>query len=236
MILGDIYLATDELTGKHFAAKVERINSKFPQLQQEYKIYKKMKKFNGFPRVYWYGECSIITKITHKIQSCYVMIMDKLGESLEFIYQKHLKTGRKCFSLKTVFMIGIQIVNRIQKLHQIGYLHRDVKPDNFLIGNDIINKKKNSVIHMIDMGLSKIFLNENGDHIINKNGKQLTGTPRYASINTHNGLEQSRRDDLESLVYVLIYFLKGRLPWQGIKGKNKYEKYELIRKKNVLFQ
>eukprot|EP00493_Phyllostaurus_siculus_P021640 UN21968 len=86
---------------------------------------------------------------------------------------------------------------------------------------------------MIDMGLAKAFKTSNGGHIPMKEGKRLTGTPRYASINTHNGFEQSRRDDLESLCYILIYFLKGRLPWQGMQGSTKADKYDQIRRKKI---
>jgi serine/threonine protein kinase len=130
-------------------------------------------------------------------------------------------------------MIGIQIVNRIQSLHSEGYLHRDIKPDNFLIGSGNRDKKDGSVIHMIDMGLAKSFRDSSGEHIPMRSGKRLTGTPRYASINTHEGYEQSRRDDLESLCYILIYFLRGKLPWQGMQGSTKATKYDLIRKKKI---
>eukprot|EP00494_Astrolonche_serrata_P002087 UN02093 len=159
------------------------------------------------------------------------MIMDKLGDSLEHLYQSCDRT----FSIKTVCMIGIQIVNRVQSLHEEGYLHRDIKPDNFLIGGGDKEEKVGSVIHMIDMGLTKPY-KIGGHHIPYKEGKRLTGTPRYASINTHNGIEQSRRDDLESLVYLLLYFLKKRLPWQGLKGRTKAEKYEQIRRKKMMIE
>jgi casein kinase 1 len=115
---------------------------------------------------------------------------------------------------------------RIEKVHEERIIHRDIKPDNFLIG---IGKKQHYV-YIIDFGLAKRFRDpKTGEHIPYRDGKNLTGTARYASVNTHVGIEQSRRDDLESIVYILIYFLKGELPWQGVKAKTKSEKKEKIK-------
>lgn len=184
--------------------------------------------YNGFPRAHWLGDAKLT--LNARTEKHNILIMDRLGDSLEGLYT----TCDRKFGVKTVCMIGIQIVNRIQSLHNEGYLHRDIKPDNFLIGSGDRHGKDGSVIHMIDMGLAKSYrVSGSGEHIPMRNGKRLTGTPRYASINTHNGLEQSRRDDLESLCYILIYFLRGRLPWQGMHGSTKAEKYDQIRKKKV---
>jgi casein kinase I family protein HRR25 len=118
-------------------------------------------------------------------------------------------------------------------LHSRNFIHRDVKPDNFLIG---LGKKKNQV-YVIDFGLAKRYRDpKTGLHIPFKDGKSLTGTARYASINTHLGIEQSRRDDLEALGYVLVYFLRGELPWQGLKSKTMNEKYEKIMEKKITTQ
>jgi serine/threonine protein kinase len=117
-------------------------------------------------------------------------------------------------------MIGIQVLNRIESLHNSGYLHRDIKPDNFLIGTG----DKKSRIYMIDLGLSKKYVvgsGETGTHIEYNTGKSFTGSFRYSSIRNHKGIEQSRRDDLESIGYMLIYLAKGILPWQGLKGSTK---------------
>ena len=112
-------------------------------------------------------------------------------------------------------------------------MHRDIKPDNFLIG---IGKKQHYV-YVIDFGLAKRFRDpKTGEHIPYRDGKNLTGTARYASVNTHLGIEQARRDDLESLGYVLLYFIKGQLPWQGIPARTKKEKYEKIRDKKLSTQ
>jgi serine/threonine protein kinase len=120
--------------------------------------------------------------------------------------------------LKTTVLLGLQIIDLIKYVHSKGILHRDIKPDNFLIGTLV---QKASRVYIIDFGLAKKYTTKLGHHIPYKDNKNLTGTARYASVNTHIGIEQGRRDDLESLVYVLIYFLKGCLPWQNFKAANK---------------
>ena len=108
--------------------------------------------------------------------------------------------------------------------------HRDVKPDNFLMGRG--NKKHQ--VYAIDFGLAKRYRDpRTGLHIPYRDGKSLTGTARYASINTHLGIEQARRDDIEALGYILVYFMKGNLPWQGLKARNVKEKYEKIKEKKI---
>ena len=121
-------------------------------------------------------------------------------------------------------MIAYQMVQRVEFMYSKGYIHRDIKPGNFLIGKNSESNK----IYIIDFGLSKKYVEKNGKHIIYKEGKGLTGTARYVSLNTHFGIEQSRRDDIEVIAYNLIYFALGKLPWQGIRSKNKKEKYKKI--------
>jgi serine/threonine protein kinase len=122
-------------------------------------------------------------------------------------------------------------------IHSRHFVHRDVKPENFVIG---LGNKRN-LIYLIDFGLSKRFRNnKTGEHIPYRDGRSLCGTARFASIYTHFGIgrfslnkEQSRRDDLESLGYTIMYFLRGELPWQGMKGKTKQEKYHKIMEKKI---
>lgn len=199
---GTVYKAKHLKSNNIVAIKVEN-KEKHSRLLSECEIYKALGNSLGFPKLYDYSQTSDKN----------ICILDYLGPSLEDLFD--FSNGK--FGIKTVLMIGIQILNRIEELHNIGYLHRDIKPDNFLIG---IGKKK-SRIFLIDFGLSKTFLGENKEHIPYRTDRSFTGSFRYSSIRNHKGIEQSRRDDLESIGYMLIFFLKGRLPWQGLKGSTK---------------
>jgi serine/threonine protein kinase len=121
-------------------------------------------------------------------------------------------------------MIGIQMLDRLEFIHSKNIIHRDIKPDNFVLGLD----NKSHIIYILDFGLSKKFRSSRThQHIKFSVNKKLTGTARYASINALKGWEQSRRDDLEAIGYVLLYFLRGSLPWQGLhvnKGEDRYKK------------
>ena len=114
-------------------------------------------------------------------------------------------------------------------MHEHDYIHRDLKPENWVIGLD----KEENLIYLIDFGLSKKYKDAKGEHILYKEGKSILGTVRYVSIYTHLGIEQSRRDDIESLGYILVYLAKGVLPWQGLKAKTQKERYKLIMNKKI---
>jgi len=213
---GDIYIGTNIQTGEELAIKLESIKSKHPQLLYESKLYKILAGGVGIPNVHWYG-----------VEGDYnVMVIDLLGPSLEDLFSF---CNRK-FSLKTVLMLADQMINRVEYVHAKNFIHRDIKPDNFLIG---LGKKANQV-HIIDFGLAKKYRDpKTQQHIPYRENKNLTGTARYASVNTHLGIEQSRRDDLEAIGYVLMYFNRGSLPWQGLKANGKKEKYEKIMEKKM---
>ncbi|CAA6666131.1 unnamed protein product [Spirodela intermedia] len=213
---GEIYLGTNIQTNEDVAIKLENAKTKHPQLLYEWKLYRILQGGNGIPNVRWYG-----------VEGDYnVLVMDLLGPSLEDLFNF---CSRK-LTLKTVLMLADQMINRIEYVHSKSFLHRDIKPDNFLMG---LGRRANQV-YIIDFGLAKKYRETSThQHIPYKENKSLTGTARYASVNTHLGIEQSRRDDLESLGYVLMYFLRGSLPWQGLKAGNKKQKYEKISERKV---
>jgi casein kinase 1/casein kinase 1 epsilon len=211
---GDVFEARNKKTEQLVALKIpiqneERDGQK--SLLDEAKIYKQISsRENGVAEM--------------KITSCKnqkIIVMDLLGPSLESLLTKHKKYG-----MKTVISLAIKIIDIIKYVHTCGYLHRDIKPDNFVIGED--DKKK---LYIIDFGLAKKYIKKNGDHIEFSDQKKFCGTARYASIAAHKSCEQSRKDDLESIGYMLVYMYKGKLPWQGVKHKDKKERYRLIGEK-----
>ena len=210
---GDVYKGEDINTGEFVAIKIEKIEKTKDKsrLEIERDIYLNLEG-EGIPKIYWYG----------MLDNQKILVLSYLGPSLEDLFDF---CSRK-FSYKTICLIGIQILDRLEWIHNNGFIHRDIKPDNFLIG--LGNKRSN--IYMVDFGLSKPYI-DNNKHIKYRNDKNFTGTYRYASIRNHNGIEQNRRDDLESLAYMLIYFCKGRLPWQGIQNSDKKKRSLIICKK-----
>ncbi|XP_032230390.2 casein kinase I isoform X2 [Nematostella vectensis] len=213
---GDIYLGTSISTGEEVAIKLECVKTKHPQLHIEAKFYKMMQGGVGIPTIKWCG-----TEGDYN-----VLVMELLGPSLEDLFNF---CNRK-FSIKTVLLLADQTISRIEYVHSKNFIHRDIKPDNFLMGLG----KKGNLVYIIDFGLAKKYRDpRTHQHIPYRENKNLTGTARYASINTHLGIEQSRRDDLESLGYVLMYFNLGSLPWQGLKAATKRQKYERISEKKM---
>uniref|UniRef100_A0A0G4FIU2 Casein kinase I n=1 Tax=Chromera velia CCMP2878 TaxID=1169474 RepID=A0A0G4FIU2_9ALVE len=240
---GQIHTGTHVSSGEEIAIKLEPLKCKHPQLLYEAKIYKMLGGQLGIPGIYWWGHEGEWTCI----------VIELLGPSLEELFT----CCHRRFSLKTVLMLADQMLNRIELLHAHSYLHRDIKPDNFLIGSnrpalrharratnssstaqnvvsahatqDILPANTASLVYMLDFGLCKRYRDGiTHEHIPYRTGKSLTGTARYASIATHMGIEQARRDDLEALGYVLIYFARGSLPWQGLNAETKQDKYAKI--------
>jgi serine/threonine protein kinase len=146
------------------------------------------------------------------------IVMDLLGCSLENLLNK-----KKKMTTTEVAWRAIQMIDIIRYIHSFGYIHRDIKPDNFVVGH-----RNEDELYCIDFGLAKRYINNSGVHISYSKTKRFVGTARYASLAAHEGAELSRRDDLESIGYILVYLAKGRLPWQNIKNKDKRKKYKLI--------
>lgn len=207
---GEVYKVENK-NKKAIALKIETSSNR---LKQEMELYKNFKNCEGIPQIYWYGE----------IMKKNILALEYLGPTLEDLFD--FCDNR--FSLKTVLMIAIQLIDRIKNIHEKNIIHRDLKPDNLLIG---FGKNKN-IIYIIDFGLSKFY--QKSKHIKYSKDRSLTGSLRYASVRNHKGIEQSRRDDLESIGYILIFFLKGKLPWQGLQSTN-YSKNDsiYIKKRNT---
>ncbi|GMM31365.1 hypothetical protein DAMA08_041100 [Martiniozyma asiatica (nom. inval.)] len=215
------------------AIKFESRKSDAPQLKDEFRAYKILNSAlnkhlknprdnnhyistEGIPKVYYFGQEGYYN----------ILIIQLLGPSLEDLFEW---CGRK-FSLGTVAAIAIQMIERLQFLHENNLIYRDIKPDNFLIGPN----GDDNTVYMVDYGMVKQYRDPvTHQHIPYRERKSLSGTARYMSINTHLGREQSRRDDLESLGHVFVYFLKGELPWQGMKAPTNKLKYEKIGERKI---
>ena len=209
---GSIYKA--EYNEDYFALKFESIDKGQNLLENEAIIMEYLKGPN-IPYIKLYGSTSEYN----------ILVMQLLGKSLENIFEE-----KKIFSLKTVCMIGYQFVTVLEYIHNKHILHRDIKPDNFVMGLNNLSQ----YVYLLDFGLAKKYRSSRTlKQIPLVNRKKLTGTARYASINALKGYEHSRRDDLEAAGYVLIYFIKGRLPWQGLQVKTKEERYKKILKKKI---
>ena len=208
---GSVYKGIDIDTQTHIAAKLEDIETTKKRLEKEAEIYTYIHanlQVNCVPSMLWYGSYE-----KHNI-----LILSRLGHSLD----KIMKLSNCQISLKILLFLTIKCLKILQMLHNLDIIHRDIKPENFAIGYQ--KNKKN--IYIFDFGLSKILKKE-----INHNQKRnnLIGTMRYASINAHEGIELSYKDDLESLMYMLIYLYNGELPWQSMDGETKSE-----RSKNIM--
>ncbi|KAF1820292.1 kinase-like protein [Dissoconium aciculare CBS 342.82] len=210
---GVIFEGTNLLNSTQVAIKFEPRKTDAPQLRDEYRTYKILVGCPGIPNVYYFGQEGL-----HNI-----LVIDLLGPSLEDLFDH---CGRR-FSIKTVVMLAKQMLSRVQTIHEKNLIYRDIKPDNFLIGRP--NTKLQNVVHVVDFGMAKQYRDpKTKQHIPYRERKSLSGTARYMSINTHLGREQSRRDDLEALGHVFMYFLRGGLPWQGLKAATNKQKYEKI--------
>jgi len=202
---GLIYSGIDIQTGASVAVKLEDVSkARKEYLRLEYKIYQRYHSdwfYLPFyqqahvPKIYDYGQDGEYR----------VLVMDLLGPSLSELLS--FRSGK--FSLKTVYQLAIKMITAIELLHAKGLLHRDIKPGNFVFGRE----ERGNDLYLIDYGLASPYITKQGTHVRYSTNARFHGTDKYASINNHNRIEPSRRDDMESIGYLLIYFVSGSLPW-----------------------
>lgn len=190
---GTIYKAENVRTSEFVAIKFESKQSNSKTLKNEAKIYQYLGKQNGFSQLKWFGS----------EENYNYLVIDLLGTTLSKIIQCH-----KRLSLKTTLILGMQILDRIKVLHEKYLLHRDIKPDNFLFGLETQTNK----LFLVDFGFAKRY-DYDGNHIPEKKINSLIGSPNFVSLNIHNNSEPSRRDDIESCIYIIMNMLYGKLEW-----------------------
>ena len=190
---GKVYKGENIRTKELVAIKVEKVNGDIKSLKYETQIYQAItsgQKTPGFVQVKWFG----------LVKDFYFMVLPLLGDTLSTFKRTYHDVGKLPINL--ILSFGKEMIKRLHHIHEKGFIHRDVKPDNFLF--DLSTEKTPNNIYLLDFGFCKQYLLPDGSHIPKKTNKQLIGTPNYVSINIHNGLEPSRRDDLESVGYIMI--------------------------------
>ncbi|CAD8089597.1 unnamed protein product [Paramecium primaurelia] len=206
---------TKEIVATKFEKRENKSNGTTSMLVREIKVLLELGGLEGFPQIQYYG----------RDENYNYCMITYLGHNLEYLLRRS-----KGFSQLSCLKLSIQLIERLESLHNKNIIHRDLKPENMVIGYIDTH-----IIYLIDFGLAKYFKESNGQHIPLSDKKGIIGTARYASIAAHQGFEQSRKDDLESLAYVLIYLNLGKLPWMNLQIADKHEKYKAIyeMKKNV---
>eukprot|EP00754_Rhynchopus_humris_P013347 Rhum_TRINITY_DN14323_c0_g1::Rhum_TRINITY_DN14323_c0_g1_i3::g.80420::m.80420/K02218/CSNK1, CKI; casein kinase 1 len=201
---GDCYKGVDERTNTGVCLKLENSEDVRPKLHDEHQIMKLIEKRSA-------GQQLRLPRALHltSLPPYNILVQDLLGPSLEDIFQK----CDKSLDDQTVLLLAPLVIDAIEQVHHAGVIHKDIKPHNFLLGKGETAHK----VYVIDFGLSKKYRSE-GRHLGFRLGRNLTGTSRYVGLNIHRGYEASRRDDMESIGYMFMYLLKGRLPWQGVGG------------------
>jgi serine/threonine protein kinase len=202
---GSIYKGENIRTKESVAIKIEPLEANLKLLKNESCVYNYLKKYNfsGIPQLKWYG-------LDNKN---YYMVISLLGDSINSYIEK---TGKLC--LKDVLMIGKKMLNILEFIHDKGLIHRDIKPDNFLFGIDADGKINIEKVYLIDYGFCKVYKTMENIHIENISLNKIIGTPNYISIHIHNLNQPSRRDDVESVIYIMIYMLFGKIEWELVKN------------------
>jgi len=208
-----VFAGWDNLQNEHIAIKIENNQRKNASrsIKKEYRFSVKLNASNcPVPKPTWCGRC----------EDRRAMVMQRLGDSLS----DYFKLCGKRFSIQTTLSLAIELLKILETIHNCGILHRDIKLQNFLVGYEDPTR-----FYICDFGLSDYYINPTDQtHILETKGHSRYGTVRYASLNNHKGVEQSRRDDLESLGFVLLYAARGNLPWQTIRDEDRRQKWSKV--------
>lgn len=210
---GEIWLGVNKSTGEKVAIKFESVSVQMPQLVIEYMMYDRLKNCVHIPKIYKGG----LYKNTW-----YYIVMECMSASLEKLFND----ANHYFTKKTCMQLMIQMLTVMEQIHDAGVIHRDIKPDNFMFGRKETGRDK--VLCLIDFGLGKVYVDDKGKHIPEDKAKFALGTARYMPVHAHQFVAQSRRDDLEAIGFVCVYFLNGQLPWQSVDAASKMERNQII--------
>lgn len=203
---GEVWKARHIYRQKDVAIKVET-NGKKNTLKIETMLLRYLSNIAEIPYVKFYGESETFN----------YMILELLGNSVSDYYFNMIEK-----SINELKWIGLKMLSSIRDIHGYGIIHRDIKPDNFLLTTN------NKNIKIIDFGLAKHYIDCDGKHKECVKHNNIIGTPRYISLYVHEKNTPSRRDDLISFVYILLFLMNYSLPWQYVKGDNKEEKVNNI--------
>jgi serine/threonine protein kinase len=214
---GIVYKAKDKVTGNYVALKKPKSSLGIPEMQNEIKMIGKLQGGTGIPKLYFSS-----TKSNY-------YAMELLGPCVN----DKFVTSKNYMSQSNFFIIAVQLLERLEFIHSRSIIHRDLKPHQLVLGGS-----RNKTIYIVDYGLSKTFESSSGAHIHYMDGLPFVGTFNYASVHAHLGIQQSRRDDLESYCYILAYFLTGGLPWKNYpctQNESSIKRFKLSLKSHQLF-